>query len=112
MRIYRRIAKEDQRERIQRNMAWCARHNETLDGYPFDDPLAGPAGIALEVYVPPGTDDHECERILRLATRERDVVSHACVQCPEDWFPDSMLRGIRGEEASFSASEDDGLSPG
>ena len=101
MRIYRRIAKEDHKERIQRNMGWCARHNETLAGYPFDAPLAGANGVALEVYVPPGTDDHECERLVRLALQQRDVVSHACVQCPEDWFPEPLLQLMRGEEVAI-----------
>lgn len=86
MQLKMRKATEDERDSILRTLEWCEGHNVKLDGLPYDDQLAGPGGIHLNLLVSPGTSKERIEAALKQGYRERDVVYHTVTEVPEAWF--------------------------
>lgn len=86
MKLNRSKANEDEKPRVLHAMEFCELFGQCLEGFPFNDELAGPDGIHLQLLVPPGVDDSECENALELGYSQQDVVSHSVLECPDEWF--------------------------
>ncbi len=86
MKLNKMKAKNEDKDRILRAIGWCQRFGQALNGFYYDDPLAGADGIHLVIIVPEGTDAEACNEALEQGYHQRDVVSHSVVECPADWF--------------------------
>lgn len=86
MKLNKRIASQDEHGRIANIIKWCKRHNQAINGFPYGDDLVGSDGIHLELLVPQGTSPEKCTDALVQGYSERDVVTHAVIECPADWF--------------------------
>ncbi len=91
MQIKASKAHPDDHDHIVRTMRFCAKNGELLKGYPYDDPLAGSAGIELVLLVPEGTSKAACEAAIKEGYRQRDVVRHRTVVCPASWFAEAGI---------------------
>ena len=89
MKLKKRCAVRDEKERIIRAIRWCREHHMALAGLPFDDPLVGEKGIHLEIIAPEGSERPILEQALREGYDERDVVSHSVVIVPAAWFEEA-----------------------
>jgi hypothetical protein len=67
--------------RIKRNTGFNPQRNMTtvfgmrVNGFMYDEELAGPDGMHFHVWVPPETTMAQLQETLRLLQKERDVVS-------------------------------------
>lgn len=86
MNLNKKKATADDKDRILRAISWCEKYGMSLNGFNYDDPLAGADGIHLAIIVPEGTPDEVCAEALEQGYYQNDVVSHSVVECPADWF--------------------------
>lgn len=71
---------------VRRCADWCRRWQDSLNGFYYDDPLAGPDGIHLRLLVPESRNlKTHIQAALREAKRSRDVVSHSVMIVPDAW---------------------------
>lgn len=91
MKLNKQNATNTDKGRVKYGISFCGRHNQELNGFAYNDDLAGPNGIHLELLVTERAEDDACKEALALGYANFDVVSHAVLVCPPSWFPRSEV---------------------
>lgn len=85
-RKYRKIlSTPEDFEYVQRVLMWSNKIG-SFAGLAYNDELAGPGGIHLELQVTEDTPEEQIQKALNEAYYERDVVSHSVRISPKEWF--------------------------
>lgn len=73
-------------QRVRNAVAWNHRWGQRLGGLYFDEELAGPNGMNVQLLVTADTPDLIIEAGRQQAIEEGDVVNITALECPPEWL--------------------------
>lgn len=91
--MHKVTAHPDQEEHVRQSVAWNRKWGQSLGGLYFNEELAGPDGMSVQLFITKDTPDEVLLSAEHSARDEGDVVSIHALVVPEEWLEE----GGKGE---------------
>lgn len=88
----KRIASPLEEDNVRRAVEWNRRHGQQYAGLYYDEGLAGPEGMDVQLFVTEDTTDDEIREAERAARQTQDVVGIMALVVPKEWLMPSDTR--------------------
>lgn len=82
----KRIAHPDEEETVRRSVAWNRRWGQEYAGLFYQEELAGPEGMDVQVFVTEAATDDEIRAAEKEARQTQDVVGFGALVVPAEWL--------------------------